>query len=78
VNEEWANDKTRTPWTACWPPPRRLDPRRGKLRGELEATLARCRNRAGRRQRRAVAGDLVDVETMYAAKQLVAAWVRPA
>jgi NADH-quinone oxidoreductase subunit G len=77
VNEEWATDKTRhavdgllrnrldRPWL-------RED---GKLRAasweEAFAAIAKVAARAGNKVA-AVAGDLVDVETMYAAKQLLA------
>jgi len=78
VNEEWASDKTRhavdgllrrrldRPWI-------RVD---GKLRdaswSDAFARIAEVADAAGSSVA-AVAGDLVDVETMYAAKQLLAA-----
>jgi NADH-quinone oxidoreductase subunit G len=78
VNEEWASDKTRhavdgllrrrldRPWI-------RVD---GKLReaswNDAFAKIAEIAGTAGTSVA-AVAGDLVDVETMYAARQLVAA-----
>jgi NADH-quinone oxidoreductase subunit G len=79
VNEEWASDKTRhavdgltrnrldRPWLRD----------KGKLRpaswDEAFAAIARVAKKAGSSVA-AVAGDLVDVETMYAARQLLAAF----
>jgi NADH-quinone oxidoreductase subunit G len=77
VNEEWANDKTRHAVDG-------LLRRRSTARGS--GSRASCARRAGasvradrrsrevgRLQRRRNCGRLVDVETMYAAKQMVAA-----
>jgi NADH-quinone oxidoreductase subunit G len=78
VNEEWANDKTRHAVDGLLR--RRLDRPwirvEGKLReaswSEAFARIAKVAGTAGSSVA-AVAGDLVDVETMYAARELVAA-----
>src|SRR5688500_11895401 len=78
VNEEWAHDKTRhavdgllrnrldRPWL------READKLRPASWEEAFARVAEAAKAAGGRIA-AIAGDLVDVETMYAARQLLAA-----
>ena len=79
VNEEWAHDKTRhhvdalvrgrldRPWV------REGRQARAKRAGTRRSTSSRRRCKTAGAKVAAIAGDLLDAETMYAAKALLAA-----